>query len=113
MDATDMKTDRRFDTAVIINSIHHFSDDEVVSILTCMRDRSQRLVIVHDAVPRKNPVSRFFYRLDRGTHFRTVEKQKTLIARAGLDVKEVRFFKDAVGIYLHSTVICTLKGEFS
>ncbi|MBN2322402.1 MAG: class I SAM-dependent methyltransferase [Spirochaetes bacterium] len=110
MDATDMKTDRRFDTAVIINSIHHFPDDEVVSIFTSMRDITERLVIVHDAVPRKNPVSRFFYRLDRGTHFRTVEEQKSLIARAGLVVQDVRYFKGTAGIYLHSTVICTKKG---
>jgi len=108
-----MKLDRRFDTAVIINSIHHFADEEVVSILACMHDRSQRLVIVHDAVPRSNPVSRFFYRLDRGTYFRTIEEQEALIARAGLDIKKVRYFKGAVGIYLHSTVICTVKGRVS
>jgi len=113
MDASRMKLDRRFDTAVIINSIHHFTDDEVVSILACMHNRSKRLVFIHDAVPRSNAVSRFFYRLDRGTYFRTIEEQKTLIARAGLEVKEVRYFKGAVGIYLHSTVICVVKGEIS
>ena len=113
MDASDMKLDRLFDTAVIINSIHHFSDGEVVSILTSMRDRARRLVIVHDAVPRRNPVSRFFYRLDRGTHFRTIEEQKTLISRAGLEIKEVRYFKSTAGIYLHSTLICTAKEDVS
>lgn len=113
MDASDMKLDRLFDTTVIINSIHHFSDGEVVSILTSMRGRSQRLVIVHDAVPRRNPVSRFFYRLDRGTHFRTIEEQKTLISRAGLEIKEVRYFKSTAGIYLHSTLICTAKENVS
>ena len=109
MDARDLKLDRRFDTAIIINSIHHFEDDEVVEILGSMKRAATRLIIIHDAVPRKNPVSSFFYGLDRGTHFRSIEQQKKLIDRAGLWVKEARYFSAFPGVYLHSTVVCSVQ----
>lgn len=108
MDLRDLKLDRRFDTAIIINSIHHFSDEEVVEILESMKRAASRLIIIHDAVPRKNPISRLLYRLDRGTHFRSIEQQKKLIGRAGLEVKEVRYFSTFPGVYLHSTVVCSV-----
>jgi SAM-dependent methyltransferase len=108
MDASNMELGSRFDTAIIINSIHHFEDGEVESILSSMRSAAQRLVIVHDAVPRKNPVSRFFYGLDRGTNFRSMEQQRRLIEGASLEIREVRYLKTFPGIYLHSTVICAV-----
>ena len=108
MDASALDLGERFDAAVIINSIHHFSDDEVVRILKSMRSSAERLVIIHDAVPRRNPVSGFFYRIDRGTHFRSIEEQKRLIDRAGLGVREVRYFSRFPGVYLHSTVVCSV-----
>jgi SAM-dependent methyltransferase len=105
MDASRLRLDRQFDTAIIINSIHHFSDSEVESILSNMRDTTERLVIIHDAVPRRNPVSRLLYKLDRGNYFRTVEQQKRLASRAGIRVEEIRYFKTFPGVYLHSTLV--------
>ena len=108
MDACKIKLERRYDTAIIINSIHHFADKEVVQILMSMKSTASRLVIIHDAVPRKNPLSRLLYNLDRGNYFRSIEEQRRLITQAGLKINDITYFKKFPGIYLHSTVICSI-----
>ena len=110
MDASRLDLTDRFDAAIIINSIHHFSDPEVVEILSSMRRSAERLVIIHDAVPQRNPVSGILYRLDRGKHFRTVRQQQELAVRAGLRVQDTRFFRTFPGVYLHSTMACSVEG---
>ena len=106
MDARKIELESRFDTAIIINSIHHFADEEVVQILMSMKSAASRLIIIHDAVPRKNPLSRLLYNLDRGNHFRSIEQQRKLIQEAGLEITDISYFKRFPGIYLHSTIIC-------
>jgi ubiquinone/menaquinone biosynthesis C-methylase UbiE len=108
MDARELTTEKEFDTAIIINSIHHFSDEDVVKIFLKMKRAASRLVIIHDAVPRKNPISKLFYRLDRGRYFRSSDQQRRLMEEAGLKATDSTYFKRFPGIYLHSTFICSV-----
>ncbi len=108
MDAADIRLQKSYDTSLIINSIHHFSDKEVVEIFKSMKKSTQRLIIVHDAVQQKNPVSKFFYNLDRGKYFRSIEDQKILIEQADLKIKDIHFFRAFPGVYLHSTIVCSV-----
>jgi SAM-dependent methyltransferase len=106
-DVTTFRPEKRYDTSIIINSIHHFSDEETVNILKNMREATDRIVVVHDLVPLKNIISRFFYRIDRGSFIRTLEQQKMLIASAGLKIQEIHFFRRIPWIYSHATILCT------
>jgi SAM-dependent methyltransferase len=106
MDATNIDAGRTFDAAIIINSIHHFPDEEVVKILASMK-RSAKTVIVHDLLPQDNPVTRFFYGRDRGQHIRALPAQEKLIGKAGLKIRERRTFRRFPWIYLHSTLVCS------
>ncbi len=106
-DATVFRPKKRYDTSIIINSIHHFSDEETVRILKNMREATDRIVVIHDLVPLKNIFSRLFYKIDRGRFIRTVEQQKRLISRAGLKIKEIHFFRHFPWIYSHATILST------
>ncbi len=106
-DVTTFRPEKCYDTSIIINSIHHFSDEETVNILKNMREATDRIVVIHDLIPLKNIVSRFFYRIDRGSFIRTLEQQKKLIAAAGLKISEVYFFRRFPWIYSHTTILCT------
>jgi len=107
MDATQMDIQRKYDTSIIINSIHHFTDDEVIKILNCMKKSTNRLIIVHDMIPQKIFVSKFLYKIDRGNYIRSLELQKKLIQRAGLTIKDIFLHRTFPGLYMHSTIICT------
>lgn len=105
MDATNIKLEENVDASIVINTIHHFSDEDVVKILKSM-NKISKIVIVHDLLPRKNIISRFFYGLDRGANIRTLEEQLELIKLAGLQVKKVSFLNTFPGIYRHTNIIC-------
>jgi SAM-dependent methyltransferase len=106
MDALDLSVEKNFGISLMINALHHLSDDEAVNVLNVMKKVTRDLVLIHDLVPRKNFVSRMFYRIDRGEYIRSLEDQRKLIGSAGLTVAEVRVFKTFPGIYEHSTFLC-------
>ena len=106
MDARTMELSELFDAIILINTIHHFSDGEVITIIRSAKKYSKRYIIIHDLVPQRNPISWFFYYIDRGSYIRTIEQQKDLVIRSGLEIKEVFYKRTPPGIYLHSTLIC-------
>lgn len=105
-DLTMFKPEKHYDTSIIINSIHHFSDEETVNILKNMREATDRIMVIHDLVPLKNIISRFFYRIDRGSFIRTLDQQKNLIIAAGMNISAVYFFRRFPWIYSHATILC-------
>jgi SAM-dependent methyltransferase len=105
-DAMTFDIDGKYDTSIIINSIHHFTDLEVLKILQKMKEVTERFVVIHDLVPLNNFVSKFFYKIDRGKYIRSLECQKALIQKAGITIKEILFLRRFPWVYLHSTFIC-------
>ena len=106
MDATNLSITENFDTAILINFIHHFSDSEVIKILENARKNVENYIIIHDLTPQKNPISRFFYKIDRGNFIRTLPHQLNLIKESNLKVEKILYHRTFPGIYLHDTIIC-------
>jgi SAM-dependent methyltransferase len=106
-DAMTFDIDGKYDTSIIINSIHHFTDEEVLKILDKMKYFTERYIVIHDLIPCDNFISKFFYAIDRGEYIRNLEEQKSLILKADIKIKEILFFRRFPWIYLHSTFICT------
>ena len=108
MDATKLSVKDIFDTGILINFIHHFSDDEVISILENARKNVKNYVIIHDLIPQKNLISKFFYSIDRGKFIRTLPQQIKLIKKANLKIEKILYHRTIPGIYLHDTIICNI-----
>lgn len=107
MDANKMNfKSKSFDASIIINTIHHLTEKEIIGVLRDMSKVSKKAVIILDIIPQKNIISRFFYSLDRGEYFRVLDKQINLAKKAGLKIKEVSTFKSKSKIYVHSLIIC-------
>lgn len=74
--------DRRFDKAMIVNSLHHFSDEEAVRLLTEVRRVTRRLVVVVDADGTPGGiVSRALVQMDRGKFMRRPDELSKLVDR--------------------------------
>ncbi|KPJ88110.1 MAG: hypothetical protein AMS17_06595 [Spirochaetes bacterium DG_61] len=106
LDIHKLEPNTQYDVSMIINSIHHFSDRETVTILRLMREFTKMMILIHDLVPQKNFISRFFYGIDRGEFIRPVRRQKELIQEAGLSIKKCFLYRTFPGIYVHSTFLC-------
>jgi len=108
MDATKMKFPKNsFDVSVIINTIHHLNDSQVLGVLKDMARVSSKAVIILDAIPPKyNPVSKFLYSRDRGSYFRTMKQQIALVNKIS-EVKLIRnfSFKSSSRLYTHSLIV--------
>lgn len=107
MDATKMSFPANsFDAAVIINTIHHLTDEQVIKVLKDMSRVSSKAVIILDALPpTRNPISKFFYSRDRGAHFRTLKEQISLALETGcLRLKNYSNFKSTSRLYTHSLI---------
>ncbi len=100
--------DGSFDAVLLANSAHHLSDDEFVRVLTQMKRVSRRYLILDDCVKTadQNRLSRFFYSLDRGTMFRTIEQFESILARdSNLKLVLRRTHRTFPGLYLHAVFI--------
>jgi 2-polyprenyl-3-methyl-5-hydroxy-6-metoxy-1,4-benzoquinol methylase len=106
MDVLDLDIKRTYDVSMMINTMHHLADGEAVRVLKAMNSITKKLVLIHDLVPQRNLVSKFFYGIDRGVHIRPLEDQRRLIEKAGLTAGDVRLHRTFPGIYLHSTILC-------
>lgn len=106
-DINNFTIKKRFDASILINTIHHLNDEEVIKILKNIKKSTKRIIMIHDALQQKNIISKFFYKLDRGEHFRSIEQQKFLLEKANLKIEKILFFRSFPGIYLHSTIICS------
>jgi ubiquinone/menaquinone biosynthesis C-methylase UbiE len=93
-----------FDKAMIVNSLHHFSDEEAVRLLTEMRRITRKVVVVvdADATPR-GLVRRTMVALDRGRFMRSPEGLAALVRRVVPVERTVRF---DVGLYTEILFRC-------
>ena len=107
-DATKMNfPDKSFDASVIINTIHHLTEEQTVHVLKDMARVSSKAVIILDAIPPKyNPISKFLYSRDRGAYFRTMHEQIQLAEKTSRLIVERYFqFKSTSRLYTHSLII--------
>lgn len=113
MDAMDIRLPRKgFDLAMLVSAIHHFTDEEVVRVLARAAELATEFVLVVDAIPKGNPVSRFFYAMDRGAHIRTLAEQNALLARTKcLEVIREESFESTSRIYTHSVLLARVIGS--
>lgn len=93
-----------FDKAMIVNSLHHFSDEEAVRLLTEVRRITRKVVVVVDAdgTPR-GLVRRTLVALDRGRFMRSPEGLAALVRRVFPVERTVRF---DVGLYTETLFRC-------
>jgi ubiquinone/menaquinone biosynthesis C-methylase UbiE len=95
-----------FDKAMLVNSLHHFSDEEATRLLTEVRRITRRLVVVVDAdgTPR-GAVRRLLLALDRGRFMRTPTRLAEVVGRV-LPVAQTVTFE--VGLYREVLLRCPL-----
>lgn len=108
MDVTDVRLpEKSFDLAMIVNVIHHFEDALVLRILEQAARLARGHVLLIDAIPKRNVLSRMLYALDRGDHFRSFEEQKTLVGRTkSLKLVLEDSYESTSRLYRHSVLLC-------
>lgn len=111
MDATKMNFKKNdFDAVILADFIHHLPDKLVVSVLKDAARVCKKAVIIWDAVPQKNIISKAFYSIDRGANMRPIDKQIELVRKTGkLEIIKVDQWRSRPGIYVHSIIICKPK----
>ncbi len=107
MDVANIRLPRKsFDLAMLVSVIHHFNDQEVIQMFMQASELTTDYILVIDAIPRRNLISRLFYALDRGAHFRTLGDQRSLVN----DTKYLQLvledsFESTSKIYTHSVLL--------
>jgi ubiquinone/menaquinone biosynthesis C-methylase UbiE len=106
--------DRAFEAVLFACASHHFSEDALKSALIEMRRVSRRYVIFDDAVTwaGQSSLSRIFYRLDRGTMFRSVEELERIFGTIrGFKIVARKTHTTFPGIYRHAVFVLQLEAE--
>jgi ubiquinone/menaquinone biosynthesis C-methylase UbiE len=95
-----------FDKAMLVNSLHHFSDDEATRLLAELRRITRTLIVVVDAdgTPR-GLVRRLLLALDRGHFMRTPARLAEVVGRV-LPIAQTVTFE--VGLYGEVLLHCPL-----
>jgi ubiquinone/menaquinone biosynthesis C-methylase UbiE len=95
---------RHFDKTIIVNSLHHFSDDAALALLTEVRRVTRCLVVVVDAdgTPR-GLVRRALVAMDRGRFMRSPEALAAVVGRVMPIERRARF---DVGLYTEVLLHC-------
>lgn len=101
--------DKHFDKAILINSLHHFPDDEAVRLLAEVRRVTRRLVVVVDAdgTPR-GIIRRALLAMDRGRYMRKPDELSGLIGRVFPIQERIQF---EAGLYTEVLFRCGVEGE--
>jgi len=82
---------KKFDAAMLISTIHHFSDHELNILLPILKKITRKIVIVADIIP--NPphaIERMFVRLDRGKYIRPEKEKIKILKRHFKIIKTMR-----------------------
>lgn len=110
MDVTDVRLpEKSFDLAMIVNVIHHFEDTLVLRILEQATRLARGYVLLIDAIPKRNVLSRILYALDRGDHFRSFEAQKALVGQTkSLALVFEDSYESTSRLYRHSVLLCKI-----
>lgn len=97
-----------FDTAMLIDTSHHLSDERFFRTLVELKRVSKKYVVVSDPVVTEpqNRISAFFYSLDRGGCYRTIDQMKKIFdSMDGMPLVDTVPFCTFPGIYLHTAFI--------
>ncbi|MCK5580966.1 MAG: class I SAM-dependent methyltransferase [Candidatus Omnitrophica bacterium] len=97
-----------FDVAMLVDTAHHLDDQQFRDVLLELKKVSRKYVVVSDPVFFENQgkISTFFYRLDRGACFRTVEQMRKIFATIeGLELVKTESYQTFPGLYCHTTFI--------
>lgn len=81
---------KQFEASLLISTLHHFSDSDLIQLLTEVKRVTKRLVIIADLVySPPSLIKRFFVRLDQGNYVRP-EKQKVIIVSRFFKIKSTK-----------------------
>ncbi len=97
--------EKYFDRAIMINAVHHFSDEENLEIFKKVASLIKDEFIIVDAdLNSSNFFQKILLRLDKGVYLRSLEEHKLLASRV-FKVKEVFSFSSRT----KSVALCLLK----
>lgn len=100
--------DKSFDLTLLIDTSHHLNDEQFKTALIELKRVCRRYIVVCDPVvyQGQNALSKFFYKLDRGACFRTLEQSKAVFCSiAGLECKETFSYRTFPGLYVHQAFV--------
>lgn len=100
--------DGHFDLVMLIDTSHHFADEDLWPVLAEMYRVTRRWVLVSDPVrfPNQGVWSRLFYRLDRGACFRTRDQMRDLLTRLpNVQIDREMTFRTFPGLYVHAAFL--------
>ena len=103
-----------FDLAMLIDTSHHLTDDQLRVVLAEMKRVSRRHLAISDPVFFENQgrLSSLVYRLDRGACIRSVEQMRTFLAAVeGVELVGVTTFRTFPGLYVHATFVLAVTGR--
>ncbi len=106
--------DNAVDVGLLIDTSHHLSDTALWRVLTELARVCRGHIVVSDPVTfeGQGPVSRFFYGLDRGGAFRSVDTMRQLCS--GLDALRLESeerFDTFPGIYRHHAFVFSVRSS--
>lgn len=82
-DAATLAIDEQFDLAMLISVLHHLSDEEVERLLAWLAGCAKQFFVLDLYPVKRNFVSRWLYRMDRGDYIREPDAQRSLLERGG------------------------------
>ena len=104
--------DKSFDLSMMIEISHHLTDQDFKHVVLEMVRVTKKYILIEDSVRFKNqnPISSFFYNLDRGGQFRYLEEMKNILqAIAGTQLKEIHSYRTFPGFYFHKIFILEIQ----
>ncbi|MDP2652656.1 MAG: class I SAM-dependent methyltransferase [Candidatus Omnitrophota bacterium] len=100
--------EKTFDMVMMVDASHHLLDEQIAPAVREMVRVGRKHIVLSDPVivPGQSRLSAFFYSLDRGACFRTVEQMKSLLgAIPAVKLKDIREFRTTPGLYVHAAFI--------
>lgn len=94
-----------FGSALLIQTLHHLSDDLALEILAESARCARRVIVVDAIDPKGGPLRRWLHDVDRGKNMRTLQQQEALIGKA-LRVDSVSRFWGPTRMYEFSLFVC-------
>ncbi len=80
-DVSTLQLTERYDLTILVSVLHHLNESEIVTVVDWVA-RSTRYFFVLDLYPiHWNPLSRWFYSVDRGNYIREPAAQQALILK--------------------------------
>lgn len=98
--------DRSFGTALLVQALHHLSDDEAAAILAEAARAAGRVVVVDAILPARPGLRRFLHDVDRGKFMRGWRAQERLLTALGFVIVHAERFWGPTRMYEFSLFVC-------